>query len=409
MDFTFTEEEERFREEIRDFCQKEMYGEHADVAETGLGLGFFAPEFYKKACARGWAGLTLPKEYGGQGRSKMEETIFADEMAFLDAPMAVPPLYMTTTFLSGIILKHGSEQLKRYYLPRVSKGELWIGQCFTENDAGSDLLRTATRAVRQGNYYILNGEKTYQSWAHAGEALPQYGISMHAMLLARTNLEAPPEKSLSLFVFDVTKPPLGMSIEPIMAIMGRTNELFFDNVKIPAGSLIGEENHAWDYIVESGAFYWEKRLGFILGMYRSLLDQLVKYVKETRVDGQLLSENVLIRQKMARLASGVERLRLHTYRFAWAYDKGLDVDEAASLYKFHKDHLVREFVDLAMEILGPYGQLKGGAKDAPLGGILAGLTGVELIHTFSSCGPNAMMNTIAGSLLGLPNEFGVIY
>ena len=409
MDFAFTEAEERFREEIRDFCQREMFGERAEVAETGVGLGFFSPEFYKKACARGWAGLTIPREYGGQGRSKMEETIFADEMAFLGAPMAVPPLYMTTTFLSGIILKHGSEELKRDYLPRAARGELWIGQCFTENDAGSDLLRTATWAVRQGDYYILNGEKAYQSWAHGGEALPQYDMSMHAMLLARTDLEAPPEKSLSFFVFDATTPLPGMSVEPIMAIFGRTNEIFFDNVKIPAESLIGEENHAWDYIVENGAFYWEKRLGFILGMYRALLKELVQYVKETRVDGQLLGENVLIRQKMARLASGVARLRLHTYRIAWAYDNGLDVDEASALYKFHKDHLLREFVDLAMEILGPYGQLKGGARDAPLGGIIQSLYGVELIHTFSSCGPNAMTNTIAGSLLGLPNEFGLIY
>ena len=229
------------------------------------------------------------------------------------------------------------------------------------------------------------------------------------MLLARTDPETPPEKSLSLFVFDATTPLPGMSIEPIMAIFGRTNEIFFDNVKIPAESLIGEENHAWDYIVESGAFYWEKRLGFILGMYRALLQELVQYVKETRIDGQPLSENGLVRQKIARLASGVAKLRLHTYRFAWAYDNGRDVDEAASLYKFHKDHILREFVDLAMEILGLYGQLKGGAKDAPLAGVIASLYGVELIHTFSSCGPNAMTNTIAGSLLGLPNEFGVIY
>jgi alkylation response protein AidB-like acyl-CoA dehydrogenase len=316
---------------------------------------------------------------------------------------------MTTTILSVLNLKHGSETLKKYYLPRVARGELWIGQCFTENDAGSDLLRTATRAVRQGDYYILNGEKTYQSWAHGGEELPRYGMSMHALLLARTDPEAPPEKSLSFFVFDVTKPLTGMSIKPIMAIFGRTNEIFFDDVKIPADSLIGEENKAWDYIVESGAFYWEKRLGFILGMYRALLEELVKYIKETRIDGHLLSEDVLVRQKMARLASGVVKLRLHTYRFAWAYDNGRDVDEVASLYKFHKDRLLREFIDLAMEILGPYGQLKGGAKDAPLAGVMASLYGVELIHTFSSCGPNAMTNTIAGSWLGLPNEFGIIY
>ena len=411
MNFAFTEEEEKFREEIREVCLREKYGETAEgLPESGKSLGSFTPEFYRKVIDKGWAGLTLPREYGGQARSKIEETILADEMAFLEAPFPLPALYMVTTFLAKIILKRGSEQLKRRLLPRIARGELWMGQGFTENDAGSDLSRTGTRAVRQGDHYVLNGEKLYQSWAHGGEALAEFGINQSVLLLLRTDQNAPPEKSLSLIVLEANSPLPGMTVRPIMTVGGiPTNEVFFDDVKIPAEGLVGEENHAWDYIVESGAFYWEKRLGYILGTYRLLLQRLIKYVKETQVDGQPLSKNVLVRQKMARMASGVEKFHLYTYRVAWAYDKGLDVDEASSIYKFQKDQIVRDFVDLTMEILGSYGQLKTGAKGAPLEGIMEAFYNIELIHTFSSCGPNAMTNVIAGSALGLPNEFGLIY
>jgi alkylation response protein AidB-like acyl-CoA dehydrogenase len=411
LDFTFTPEEEKFREEIRDFCLKEQYGESADgLPESGKSLGSFSPGFYRKMIDKGWTGLTLPKEYGGQGRSKIEETIFADEMAFLEAPAPVPALYMVSTFLAKIILKHGSEQLKRRYLPRIARGELWMGQGFTENGAGSDLSMTSTRAVRQGDRYIINGEKLYQSWAHGGEALAKFGINQSVLFLARTDQNAPAKNSLSLFIIEANTPLPGMTVRPIMTVGGiPTNEVFFDNVEIPADGLVGEENHAWDYIVESGAFYWEKRLGYILGTYRLLLNKLIRYVKETQVDGRPLSKNVLVRQKLAKLAMGVERLSLYTYRFAWAYDKGLNIDEAASVYKFQKDQIVNEFINLAMQIFGPYGQLKTGAKDAPLEGVIEAFYNIELIHTFSSCGPNAMINTIAGSSLGLPNEFGLIY
>ena len=411
MNFTFTQEEEKFREEIRDFCRKEQFGESVDgLPESGKSLGSFSPGFYRKVINKGWIGLTLPKEYGGQGRSKIEETIFADEMAFLEAPMPVPALYMGSTFLAKIILKRGSEQLKRRYLPRIARGELWMGQGFTENGAGSDLSMTSTRAVRQGDHYIINGEKLYQSWAHGGEALAKFGINQSVLLLARTDQNAPAKKSLSLFVFEANTPLPGMKVRPIMTIGGiPTNEVFFDDVEIPAEGLVGEENHAWDYIVESGAFYWEKRLGYILGTYRLLLKKLVRYVKETQVDGQPLSKNTLVRQKLAKLAMGVERLHLYTYRLAWAYDKGLNIDEAASIYKFQKDQIVSDFINLTMQIFRSYGQLKTGTKDAPLEGIIEAFYNIELIHTFSSCGPNAMINTIAGSVLGLPNEFGLIY
>jgi alkylation response protein AidB-like acyl-CoA dehydrogenase len=405
MNFTFTEEQQNFREEIRNFCKSEPYGE----VDPRMAPDF-SPDFYRRVAAKGWLGLTFPREYGGRGYGKIEETIFHDEMASHHAPMALRA-YGTTAILGGaILLKRGTEEQKRYYLPRIVRGELWIGQCFTEADAGSDLLSLKTCAAREGNHYIITGEKMFQSWAPKTQYFPQYNMRYHVLLLARTNQGAPSDKSLSLFIFDVTEPLEGVSVRPIPTLDGsRTSEVFFDNVRVPKESLIGEENQAWDYVVESGVFYWDRRPGYYIGLMSGLLRELVQYVKETKINGQLLSKNMLIRHKLAELATRIEGLRLYTYRFAWSYDKGLDLIGPGSVMKFHTDRLMIYFADTAMQILGPYGQLKRGSKYAVLRGAIEGIYIEKIMRSFVSTGPSAMRNVIAGYVLGLPNEFGLIY
>jgi alkylation response protein AidB-like acyl-CoA dehydrogenase len=188
----------------------------------------------------------------------------------------------------------------------------------------------------------------------------------------------------------------------------RTNEVFFDDVKIPVESLIGEENKAWDYVVESGAFYWNRQFGMHADM-KELLQELVQYVKETQVDGQPLSQNALVRHKLAEMAIGIEGLRLHTYRLAWAFDKGLDIIGLGAVTKFQSDRLALHFSNSAMQLLGPYGQLERDAKYAPLKGAVLSMYKGGVLRSFSSTGPSAMPSVIAGYMLGLPNEFGLIY
>jgi alkylation response protein AidB-like acyl-CoA dehydrogenase len=314
MDFAFSVEQQRFREEIRDFCETEPYGEIDPRMAPD-----FSHEFYRKVAAKGWLGLTFPPEYGGRGCGKIEETIFHEEMAAHRAPVALRA-YGTTAVLGGaVLLKRGSKEQKRYYLPRIARGELWIGQCFTEADAGSDLLSLKTCADREGDHYVITGEKMFQSWAPKTQYFSQYGMSYHVLLLARTSQSAPADKSLSLFIFEVTRPLPGLSVRPIPTLDGsRTSEVFFDNVRIPAESLIGEENQAWEYVVESGVFYWDRRPGYYVGLMGGLLRELARYVRETQVNGRSLSENAQIRHKLAELATRIEGLRLYTYRFAWS-------------------------------------------------------------------------------------------
>jgi len=404
VNFTFTEEQRKFREEIRDFCQRESFGE----IDARIRYNF-SPELYRKMAAKGWIGLAFPKEYGGQGLGKMEETILFEEMSYHRAPMAHVEFGSTVTLAGGILLKHGSEQQKRYYLPRVARGQMLIGQGFTEPNAGSDLLSLTTSAVREGDHYIINGEKMFMSWAHEGEYLRQHNMSNHVLLLARTDQSAPSDKSLSLLIFDVTTPLLGMSVRPIMTLYDRTNEVSFDNVRIPAESLVGEENQAWDYVVESGPFYWERFPGWYLALMTRQLQELVEYVKETQVDGQPLSKNALSRRNLAELAIRIEGLRLYTYRLAWAIDKGLDFIGPGSIMKFHTGRLLVYFSNAAMQILGPYGQLEKESKYVPLKGTIEAWYKGLIMYSFMSTGASAMVNVIADYVLGLPNEFGLIY
>ena len=147
MNFEFTEEQQRFREEIRDFCRREPYGEINDGILPG-----FSPEFHRKVADKGWLGLVLPKEYGGQGRSLIEGTMLVEELAFQRAPMDYTGIGHNTFFIGGILLKHGSEKQKRYYLSGMARGEIDVGQGFTEAGGGSDLLANTTRAVRQDEH-----------------------------------------------------------------------------------------------------------------------------------------------------------------------------------------------------------------------------------------------------------------
>ena len=192
MEFGFTREQEKFRREVYDFCKREPY----DGIDTNV-TSDFSPEFYRKVAAQGWIGLAFPKEYGGLGYGKMEEVIFHEGMASHRAPMALDQVGTTVVLGGAVLLKRGGEAQKKYYLPRIARGEIWIGQGFTEANAGSDLLSLKTRAVREGDHYIVNGEKMFQSWAHRVKPLSQYGISYHVLLLARTDQNASPDKSLS--------------------------------------------------------------------------------------------------------------------------------------------------------------------------------------------------------------------
>ena len=386
MEFEFTKEQEDFRQEVREFCQKEPWGDFAPEIEA-----FFSPSLFKKTAEKGWLGLPFPKEYGGQGKDAVYETIFLEEVSSSGVPFGVVP-YGFHNLFAHTIFECGTERQKKEYLPRILAGEMAAGQMFTEPEAGSDLASVKTTAVRKGDYYIVNGQKMFSSLFDL-----QYGL-----LMARTAPSAPLEKGISLFILDKSLP--GVSSIPVEVMLAlNTTQVFLDNVKIPRENLIGEENRGWDYFMRVKPYYWHKSRVLDLGSQQMFLDGLVKYVRETESNGQPLSKNPAVRQKIAELAIDRKTFRLLVYRLAWERSKGLDISACSTTIKIICDGIFLRFGNKAMQVLGLAGQLGGGASYAPLSGIIEGIYRFGALYQFiDSGGASTARNLMATHILGLP-------
>ena len=391
MDFRFTKEQETFRKEVREFCEKEPWGE---ILDRKVAVNY-SPEYYHKVCAKGWIGLPWPEEYGGQARDFIDSAIFHEEMAYSLAPMALNT-YGTTVWTCGnIIFKHGSEQMKRHLLPKITRGEILIGEAVTEPNAGQDLSMIETRAVFDGDDYIINGQKMFITHAHKAE------LGFLFMLMARTNFDAPKEKGLSLFIVDFRSP--GITIRPLWTMSGyRTNEVFFDDVRVPKSNLIGEENRGLDYFRENIIYVWDRSPGDVAGWSRRCLEMLIRYVKKNRSkNGELLCKDPLIRQKLAQMATKAELVRLCTYRIEWMKDKGFPVISEKLKCELFRHEFMMWFANTALQILGRYGQLLGGSKHNLFGGMFATFYLDWPVWRFTGAS-EVLRNEIAATVLGMP-------
>jgi len=387
VDFSFTPEQEEFRQEVADFCQRELKAGRRDPGRIEA--------FRRKIAEKGWTGLSIPREYGGQGRDATFRVIFMEEMAYWQAPVTLYDYGVTISLLGNICLRHGTEEQKREYLPRIARGEIFCGQGYSEPQAGNDLTRVQTRAVRRGDHYVINGQKM---WVHDARTY------QYTLLLAVTDPDAPPEKGLSMFILDNSSP--GVTVAPQLAMNGQlTPQVFLDNVKVPARNLLGEENRGWDYFMENKPFYWNKEQGAETGTMRRLLDDLVRYVRETRKDGRLLSQDPMVRQKLAEMATCVRIVRFLMYRMAWMESQGLDLFDVGAIARvFHVEAWVR-LINMATGILGLSGLLAPRQKQAPLRGIMGVLYPAAALQLLQRAGPSYVKSTIATHELGLPEPW----
>lgn len=403
MDFGFIAEQQKFIDEIREFCATTSKGDLADPGDVPDDARYnFSFSFYQRVCDKGWAGLTFPEEYGGREFGNTCQVIFNEEMQSKGAAISVTSVG-NNNWLGSIIAKHGTERQKQEYLTRICRGEIiLLCQSFTEPDAGADLAAIRTRAVRDGEDYIINGQKMFSSNAHLN------GQTTRLLLLARTDTENPPEKGISMFLIPPDLP--GITIRPLWTDGGgRTNEIFFDNVRVSRESLLGEEsglNRGWDYFREFEWGDWERAPGVFFVVFREILKELIDFVKTTRMDGRLLSQEPSVRRKIAEIAAGIEIIRLLGYKMAWAQDEGGDVLGAAAVESLVRDSLAVKFPNLALCILGPYGQLQNGSKYAVLNGMLEEMYRLNAFSLFGLIGPLTRKNFIAHHLLDLPQYHG---
>ena len=355
MDFEFSQEQEKFRQEVRDFLEEELR-QGTFKPSCDAWIQGFSIEFTKKVAQKGWIGLTWPKEYGGQERSHIDRLILTEEMLRCGAPAGCH--WFADRQIGGSILAFGTEEQKREWLPRIMRGEAYVGLGMSEPEAGSDLASVKTRAVEDGDEYIINGQKMWTSCAK---------FMNYIYLVARTDPEAPKQRGISDFVFDTSLP--GITVTPTIDITGSEAwaEVFFDNVHVPKECLIGEKNRGF-YHVLSQLDYERAGLERLMGNY-PLFDAIIQFTKETKRDGKPLSQDTLIRHKLAQLQVEFDVGRLLTYRVVLVMDEGRSPNVEAAMAKAYCTDFEQHLATIATEILGLYGQLVAESKWAPILGM----------------------------------------
>jgi alkylation response protein AidB-like acyl-CoA dehydrogenase len=388
MDFGFRKEEEDLISEVRAFIKKEATPEM--LAETReLGQIYGGPEgrkFIQKFAAKGWLTPNWPKEFGGMGASEMVTYIIRDEMAYA----RVPSVFVAAHMAGPTILRVGNEELKKEYLPRIARGEVEFALGYTEPQAGSDLVALKIRAEDKGDFFLINGQKTFNTHCHVAD---------YHWLAARTDFEVPKHKGVSMIIVDLKSP--GITIRPLITMAGwRTNEVYYDDVVVPKKSLVGEKNKGFYYLM--AALDFERMVP--PGLYWRLFDEIVQYAKETVVDGKRLSQKPLIRQKLSQMAVELEVTRLLYYQLAHMLDKGTIPNYQSSMEKMFATEVAQRVANTGMEVMGLCGQLKEGSRWAPLAGRVEHFYRWSVVETVYAGTSEIQRNIIALRGLGLPRE-----
>ena len=387
MNFELTEEQKKFRSDIRSFLEEEVPPERQAVFGIESEEDYrFGRSIQRKLADKGWLTIGWPTEYGGGGKGPIEQSIFSEEMGYRRVPRT------GTTALNIVgpaVMYFGTPEQKEKYLPPIARAEAEYCQGFSEPNAGSDLGSLELRAVRDGDEYVLNGSKMFTSWAFRAQ---------YIYLLARTDPDSPKHRGISLFIADVKTP--GISFRPLPYISGSmAAQTYFDDARIPSSALIGEENRGWYHAMATLDF---ERSG--LERYASVqrtFDDFVELCKTTKYNGKLLSENSIARHKLAEIKAGMEVWRLLCWKVAWMQSTGAVPNAEASVAFLHGTVQRLEFAQTAMQLLGLYGTLMHDPNWAPMMGAIEGIHR-ESMHLHGAGTTEIHRNIIAQRGLGLP-------
>ncbi|MDZ7728887.1 MAG: acyl-CoA dehydrogenase family protein [Dehalococcoidia bacterium] len=390
MDFHLSPETEQWREELRAFLRETIPPgfEGDDDFFDNEEQAAFAREFTKKLGERRWFAPAWPVEYGGMGKTPVEQMVLNEELAYHRAPSA--GRLFTIGITGPTMLVHGTEEQKQRFLPSMASGETWYCQGFSEPESGSDLASMQTRAVRDGDDYIINGQKIWTSNAHIADKI---------MLLARTNPDVPKHKGISAFIVDMDVP--GVTVQGIDNIAYRHdfNQVFFEDVRVPAENLLGGQDNGW-YVATTTLDFERSNIAAISGARRTVHD-LVRWAKDTHPGGRPWDKPE-VQHKLADLAVDAEVGRLLAYRTVWLQAQDRVPNYEASMGKVWMALLGIKVANAGVNMMNLYGQLAPGSPHAQLYGR------VETAYLLAASGPVAggttdiQRNIIAQRGLGLP-------
>jgi alkylation response protein AidB-like acyl-CoA dehydrogenase len=391
LDFAFTAAQEKFRQEVRTFLDAELppdwagyvggtAGDH--VVDISDGWQVFQ-DIAGKLGEKGWLSLPWPREYGGQARSYIDYLILAEEIARRGSPGYNP---IAVKMLAPTLIDYGSEEQKQRYLKPIARGEEFWCEGFSEPEAGSDLGSLQTKAVKDGSHFVINGQKTWSTFANH---------SAWCFMLARSDPHSQRYKGLSFFLVDLSTP--GVTVNPIKNLAGEPSfcEIFFEDARIPGENLVGKENEGWR--VAQALLAHERTSIEFVAMVQSLTAEIIKYLKANPEIAP-----VSARDSLARLAIEAEIGRLLNYRVAWQHDQGVATDLYASIAKLYSTELFKRAASVAMHLIGLYGQLDKKETIAPLSGWIEHMYLVSFGATVAAGTSEIQKNIIALRGLSLP-------
>ena len=390
MDFGWSDRERAFREEVRAFVGSRWSGLTPDETEGDDAEASRRARAYERALnERGWLTMAWPEEYGGLGAPHFDQLIFAEESAAVGAPAGGQSVQM----VGPLLMIHGAEEQKREHLPKIASGEAMWCQGFSEPGAGSDLASLQTRAVRDGDEYVINGQKIWTSGARHADWIH---------ILARTDPDAPKHRGITYFMLDMRTP--GISVRPLVQMHGAQNfnETFFEDVRVPAANVIGREHRGW-YAATTTLDFERSGVQRYANAKREL-EKLIAYAKRPhgRAPGVRIADDPLARAAIAQQYVETEVARCLSYRVAWMQSRGLVPNHEASISKVFGTEFTQRTARAGLNLLGLGGALKPASPHAKLGGAFCQMYLSSVARTIGAGTSEIQRNIIASRGLGLP-------
>jgi 3-oxocholest-4-en-26-oyl-CoA dehydrogenase alpha subunit len=389
MDFELDAGQRAWLSEVRDFLSQNVTPElRAELAAHDLE--FPAGEvasFRRKIGDKGWFGLNWPREYGGLGLGAVYQHLLMSEFEY----WGVPGPDLTVTSVAPMIMRHGTEQNKSEWLPLIARGEMICAVGYSEADAGTDLASLRTRASRDGDHWVINGSKIWNSGAQR---------ATHEWLCVRTDPHGVRHRGISVIIVPIDSP--GVQIRPLYAWSGyRTNEVHFDDVRVPATNLIGEVNRGWTYI--TGALDLERGALTNAGDLRRAVDDLRALARRPRRDGSVPRDDAALRRRLVQAEADVEVATLMGYQAASILDSGVIPSVEVSVEKIFTSELRQRIATLALDLLGPDGLLAHRSENAPLSGKFERLYRAAPLMRFGGGANEVLRDVIAQRGHGMPS------
>ncbi|MCR6490433.1 acyl-CoA dehydrogenase family protein [Amycolatopsis sp. OK19-0408] len=383
MRIDYTLQQRALAAELREYFAELMTPERRDSLRAGdeYGDGVAYKEIVRQLGKDGWLALGWPKEYGGQGRPMLDQLIFTDEAAIAGVP--VP--FLTVNTVGPTIMRYGTDEQKAFYLPKIAAGELHFSIGYSEPEAGTDLASLRTRAVRDGDEYVVTGQKMWTS-------LIEYAD--YVWLAVRTDPDAKKHRGLSMLIVPTSAP--GFSWTKVRTVAGAgTSATYYDGVRVPVSARVAEENAGWPLITNQ--LNHERVALTSSAPVRKALADVLAWAKET---GAI--DHEWVRLHLARVHAGAEYLKLRNWRIAWAAAASDLGPAEASATKVYGTEFAIEAYRLLMEVLGAAAVVRDGSPGALLAGRIERLHRSALILTFGGGTNEIQRDMIAATALGLP-------